>query len=384
MLERVNPSVMMQIKKWGYLVFWLSVLPILPMAAYIGNDSGTQDYWAWLIYFIVFGIVPVLDFIVGKDPTNPDEFTDVPTMSQQTIYRVFALVIAMVWLGVLYFCGHIFATNDFSLLGQVGWIMSTGTIGGVVGIMIAHELVHKDEKIENWMGGLVLSSVCYAGFKVEHIRGHHVFVATPNDGASAKYNQSVWDFLPRALAHNFLTAWQLEADYLRRKGLKPFSVHNELIWWYAISVLFALSFFALWGWQGALFFLLVGLVASCTLEIINYVEHYGLYRRILDSGKYERVTPAHSWNSNYFLTNLALFQLQRHSDHHAYSKRRYQVLRHYDDSPQLPGGYATMYVLALIPPLWKKVMNPRVEAYYQGEMDQLFRERPRINNIHAG
>jgi alkane 1-monooxygenase len=158
-------------------------------------------------------------------------------------------------------------------------------------------------------------------------------------------------------------------------------VHNELIWWYAISGLFALSFFLLWGWMGALFFLLVGFVAGSTLEVINYVEHYGLHRRILDNGKYERITPAHSWNSNYFLTNLALFQLQRHSDHHAYGKRRYQVLRHYEDSPQLPGGYAAMYVLALVPPLWKKVMNPRVEAYYRGEMDQLFRDRPRVNNI---
>ena len=383
MLQHINPSAMLLIKKWGYLSFWLAVLPILPMAAYIGNDSGTQDYWAWFIYFTVFGIVPVLDYLIGKDPVNPDESVEVPEMSQRKIYRFFTFAVAMVWLGALYFCGHIFATNDFSLLGQIGWILSTGTIGGVVGINIAHELVHKDERLENWLGGLLLASVCYAGFKVEHVRGHHVYVATPDDGASAKYNQSLWNFLPRALVHNFLTAWQLEADILKRKGHKAFSVRNELIWWYAISALFALSFFALWGWQGVLFFLLVGLVAGSTLEVINYVEHYGLHRRILDNGKYERVTPAHSWNSNYFLTNVALFQLQRHSDHHAYSKRRYQVLRHYDDSPQLPGGYATMYVLALIPPLWKKVMNPRVEAYYQGEMDQLFRERPRVNNIHA-
>ena len=382
MLKHINPDTMLQIKKWGFLFFWFTVLPVLPISAYIGRENGTQDYWAWLIYITIFGIVPILDYIVGKDPTNPDEDTDVPVLSQQKIYRWFPLIISVVWFGALYYAGHIYATNDYSLLGKIGWVLSIGTAGGAVGIVIAHELVHKDERIENWMGGLLLSSVCYAGFKVEHIRGHHVFVATPNDGASAKFNQSLWNFLPRALVHNFLTAWQLEAQHLKRKGKSPFSHHNELIWWYSISALFALSFFMLWGWEGTLFFLLVGLVAGSTLEVINYVEHYGLYRRIQDNGRYERVTPAHSWNSNYFLTNLALFQLQRHSDHHAYGKRRYQVLRHYEDSPQLPGGYAAMYVLALFPPLWKKVMNPRVEAYYKGELDQLFRERPRINNIN--
>ncbi|MEE4250974.1 MAG: alkane 1-monooxygenase, partial [Alcanivoracaceae bacterium] len=273
MLERLSPNTMAQLKKWGFLLFWIAVLPVLPIAAYMGRDTGTQDYWAWLIYFTVFGIIPMLDYIVGKDPSNPDEQTEVPVLSQEKIYRVFPLILGSVWLGVLYFGGHIFATNNYGLLGQIGWILSIGTLGGAIAIVLAHELVHKDERIENWFGGLLLSSVCYAGFKVEHIRGHHVFVATPDDGASAKFNQSVWHFLPRALKHNFLTAWQLEADRLKRKGLKPLSVHNELIWWYAISGLFALSFFLLWGWQGALFFLLVGFVAGSTLEVINYVEH---------------------------------------------------------------------------------------------------------------
>jgi len=130
-----------------------------------------------------------------------------------------------------------------------------------------------------------------------------------------------------------------------------------------------------------LFFVGQSFFAALALEIVNYIEHYGLHRRQLQTGRYERVTPAHSWNSNFLVTNLVLFQLQRHSDHHAYAKRRYQVLRHYDESPQLPAGYSAMMLLAMVPPLWKAVMNPRVEAYYQGELDQLFREGPRINNI---
>ena len=381
MLGRLDPDRVLRLKKWGYLAFWLTVLPILPMSAMIGREAGTQDYWAWFIYVVIFGIVPILDYIVGKDPSNPNEEVQVPAMTEERIYRVLTLLMVPIWFGVLLYSGWVFINNDYSWLGQLGWIVSIGTVGGVIAINLAHELIHKDPKIENWAGGLLLASVTYAGFKVEHVRGHHVTVSTPEDASSSRYNQGVYTFLLRAFPHNFVNAWKLEAAYLKRKGKQVISRHNELIWWYGISAGLAVLFGLLFGWMGVVFFLGQSFVAAFTLEVINYIEHYGLHRRVLENGRYERVTPAHSWNSNYFLTNLALFQLQRHSDHHAYAKRRYQVLRHYEESPQLPGGYASMYVLALFPPLWKKVMNPRVAAYYEGEMDQLFRNSKRVNNI---
>lgn len=381
MAINISPSVMLTMKKWGYLAFWLVLLPVLPIAAFTGVESGTQDYWAFFIYIFIFGIIPILDYIVGKDPTNPDELTDVPAMSEDKSYRWLALAMVPIWFGVLFWSGWIFVHNDYSLLGQFGWILSIGTLGGIIAINLGHELIHKDPRIENWAGGLLLASVSYGGFKVEHVRGHHVTVSTPEDASSSQYNQGLYSFLPHAFVHNFTNAWRLEKEYLARKGKSFFSVDNELLWWYGISAALAVTFSVLWGWQGAAFFLGQSFFAALALEIINYIEHYGLHRRALENGKYERVTPAHSWNSNYLLTNLALFQLQRHSDHHAYAKRRFQVLRHYEESPQLPGGYASMYVLALFPPLWKKVMNPRVEAYYQGEMDQLLRNTKRMNNI---
>lgn len=381
MAINISPSVMLTMKKWGYLAFWLVLLPVLPIAAFTGVESGTQDYWAFFIYIFIFGIIPILDYIVGKDPTNPDELTDVPAMSEDKSYRWLALAMVPIWFGVLFWSGWIFVHNDYSLLGQFGWILSIGTLGGIIAINLGHELIHKDPRIENWAGGLLLASVSYGGFKVEHVRGHHVTVSTPEDASSSQYNQGLYSFLPHAFVHNFTNAWRLEKEYLARKGKSFFSIDNELLWWYGISAALAVTFSVLWGWQGAAFFLGQSFFAALALEIINYIEHYGLHRRALENGKYERVTPAHSWNSNYLLTNLALFQLQRHSDHHAYAKRRFQVLRHYEESPQLPGGYASMYVLALFPPLWKKVMNPRVEAYYQGEMDQLLRNTKRMNNI---
>lgn len=380
MIERVNPQTMLSIKKWAFPIFWMMVLPLWALSAFAGNN-GSQNWWAWFLYFFVFGIIPVLDFIIGQDPSNPDEATQVPSMSNERLYRWFTLAMIPIWFAVLFASVWAFAHNDYNLAGAIGWIISVGTVGGIVAINLGHELIHKDPKIENWGGGLLLASVCYAGFKVEHVRGHHVNVSTPQDASSSQYNQSLYRFLPHAVVHNFVNAWKLEATYLKRKKHKVISWHNELIWWYGISAALAVTFFVWLGWQGLVFFLLQGLVAGLTLEIINYVEHYGLHRRVKDNGRYERTTPAHSWNSNYFMTNVALFQLQRHSDHHAYPKRRYQVLRHYEESPQLPAGYAGMYLLALIPPLWFKVMNPRVEAYYQGEMDQLFRNQNRQNNI---
>lgn len=382
MIEKINPITVMKIKKWSYLLFWASVLPLLPLTANAGSD-GSQNYWAWFIYLFVFGIMPILDFIVGKDPTNPDEITEVPSLSEEKTYRIFTLIMAPLWFCALYYSGSVFANNDYNWFGMLGWVVSIGTVGGIIAINLGHELTHKDPRIENWTGGLLLASVSYAGFKVEHIRGHHVTVSTPEDASSARYDQSIYSFLPNALVKNFINAWRLENARLRRQNKSPFSWHNELIWWYAITALLALSFGILWGWLGVLFFFGQSLVAALTLEVINYIEHYGLHRRVLENGRYERVTPAHSWNSNYFLTNVALFQLQRHSDHHAYAKRRFQVLRHHEESPQLPAGYAGMYVIALIPPLWKKIMNPRVAAYYEGEMDQLLREAPRVNNITA-
>jgi alkane 1-monooxygenase len=244
-------------------------------------------------------------------------------------------------------------------------------VGAIMAINVGHELIHKNPIIEQWTGGLLFACVTYGGFKVEHVRGHHVNVSTPDDASSARYGQSLYKFLPHAYLHNFLNAWELESDKLKRKGKGLLSFSNELIWWYSISFIFAAICGALWGWAGVAYFFAQSFIAFSLLEVINYIEHYGLHRRKSDNGRYERTNVEHSWNSNFLLTNLFLFQLQRHSDHHAYPKRRYQILRHHDVSPQLPSGHATMVVLALLPPLWFKIMNPKVKAYYKGEEHQL-------------
>ena len=371
MFERLPSNWMLAIKSVGY---WLWLIPVLgiPLSYFMSIDSAYANVWPWFVMIVVFGVIPVLDFIVGCDPANPDEAVQVPQLEQQRYYRVLSLATVPALLGMLGWAGWVFVSHEaWSWVGQLGWVLSVGTVTGAIGITVAHELIHKDPALEQNAGGLLLAAVCYGGFKIEHVRGHHVHVSTPEDASSSRYGQSLYDFLPHAYKHNFLNAWKLEAERLKRKNLPALHWRNELIGWYLISALFLLSFTLAFGWLGAVFFLAQSVVAFTLLEIVNYVEHYGLHRRKLENGRYERTNPTHSWNSNFLLTNLFLFHLQRHSDHHAYAKRRYQVLRHFDDSPQLPNGYAGMIVLALFPPLWRAVMDPRVRAYYAGEEHQL-------------
>ncbi|MGG2396161.1 alkane 1-monooxygenase [Pseudomonas sp. SH1-B] len=371
MFERLPSHWMLALKKVGY---WIWLIPVLgiPLSYHWSLGSAHADAWAWLVITAVFGVIPLLDFVVGRDPANPDERDEVPALETQGYYRLLSLATVPLLLAMLAWSAWIFVSYEgWSWVGQLGWVLSVGTVMGAIGITVSHELIHKDAALEQNAGGLLLAAVCYAGFKVEHVRGHHVHVSTPEDASSSRFGQSLYAFLPHAYKHNFLNAWRLEAERLQRRGLPALHWRNELIWWYATSALLLLGFSLAFGWLGALFFLGQALMAFTLLEIVNYVEHYGLHRRKLDNGRYERTTPHHSWNSNFLLTNLFLFHLQRHSDHHAYAKRRYQVLRHFDDSPQLPNGYAGMIVLALFPPLWRAIMDPKVRAYYAGEEHQL-------------
>jgi len=370
MLSRIRPSTMIAVKKIMYLVVFFMAL--MPYYGYqIAIDTGYYNFFAWWGMIVTFVIFPILDHILGQDPANPTD-EQVKSMSDEWWYPLMTILVVPLQAGIIIYGAYIFLTTEhFNLIGYVGWVLSVGITSATLAINVGHELIHKDSKLETWAGGFLLATVFYAGFKVEHLRGHHVNVSTPEDASSARYGQSLYQFLPHAYLHNFINAWKLEAKRLRQKGFNTVSYHNELIWWYSLSVLFLLGFTVYGGLMGAIYYIGVCWMSFTTLEVINYVEHYGLHRRLLPNGKYERTTPAHSWNSNYLLTNMTLFHLQRHSDHHAFPKRRYQVLRHYDESPQLPSGYAGMYVIALIPALWFKIMNPRVEAYYKGEEWQL-------------
>jgi alkane 1-monooxygenase len=289
----------------------------VPLAAWLGARTGHPDLAAWWPLAFLFVLLPAADYLLGRDSRN------VPPEQEAAValhpwFRALTLLALPVQLGVLAFALDWATRAGFSAAGLLGWTLSQGVVGGVLAINTAHELIHKPGRLEPAVGGLLLASVGYHGFKVEHIRGHHVHVSTPLDASSARLGQSLWDFLPRALWSNSRAAWALEAQRLRARGLGWWSPRNEMLGWTALWLLFCLLAFAWHGGGGLAFFLVQGLLAAATLEVINYIEHYGLQRARLGDGRYERTTHLHSWNSDYALSNLMLFQLQRHSDHHAY------------------------------------------------------------------
>lgn len=346
-------------KRFAYTLYLVPlVLPPVGMA--LGEHFALRDWGAWLTVLVVFGLLPVLDAIVGRDTANPTPDEEAALLADRW-YPALTLLAVPAW-SVLLVWG-VSAVSDASLgvFGRIGLLASLATVGGAVAINVGHELIHKSRRAERAAGGWLLASVGYGGFKIEHIRGHHVDVATPRDTSTARLGENVYRFLWRAFSTNPLRAWELERARLSRRNLPWW--HNELLLWWGLSLAWA-AVFTIWlGAAGLLAYLLIGFGATALLEVVNYLEHYGLLRAPLANGRYGPVAEHHSWNSPFLLTNLLLFQLQRHSDHHAHAARRYQILRHMPGAPQLPAGYAALVMLALVPPLWRRVMDPRVAAW---------------------
>jgi len=238
-------------------------------------------------------------------------------------------------------------------------------MSGGIGINYAHELMHQSSKLERWLGDLLLASVLYSHFRSEHLLVHHLYVATPRDPVTARYNEGFHRFFPRVLRQCLKSALHAEAAMLKRKSLSPTHPSNPFWRYAALQGGMLLLALVIGGLPGIGLFVFQALIAIWYLELTNYVEHYGLTRKHLGDGKYEHVQPRHSWNASHRVSNWMLINLQRHSDHHYKPNRRFPLLQTYaeSDAPQLPFGYPLMTAMAMIPPLWRRVMNPKVRAW---------------------
>ena len=351
-------------RAWFILLQFLS-LPVIGW--WLGNAFGPAWLGNLLTPFWVFVVFPLLDAWLGRDTRNPAA-GDEAALAADPGYQRLPLAALPAYGAMLAWSAPAFvALGQDSIAAALALALSVGIIGGAIGITFAHELIHKPTALERNVGGVLLALVAYGGFKVEHIFGHHVDVATPRDTSTARLGQSAYAFLLRSFLVNPLRAWQLAGARLRARGLPAWHWRNEMYLWHGLTLLFAAGMTAWLGAAGLAFFAIQAFVAITLLELVNYIEHYGLLRRQGPDGRYERVTPRHSWNDSHHLSNLALLNLQRHSDHHAYAARRYQLLRHHDDAPQLPCGYASLVLLALLPPLWRRFMDPRVAAWKAAE-----------------
>ncbi|MER5402100.1 alkane 1-monooxygenase [Streptomyces sp. NPDC002599] len=346
---------------------WLLALavPTLPFqAGLLARVTGLDIFWWWGPFF-AFALVPIFDHVTGADSGNPPEAA-MKRLDADRYYRWCTYLYLPLQFGALVWACGIWSHGELSLAAGLGLGATTGVVAGVA-INTAHELGHKREQLERRLSRMALAQSWYGHFYVEHNHGHHIRVATPEDPASSRMGESFWRFLPRTVVGSIRSAWLLERRRLNRRGRPVWSRHNDILTAWAISAALFGMLTATFGWMVLPYLLLQAVLGFCLLETVNYVEHYGLLRRRRPDGRYERVAPQHSWNSNNTISNLFLFQLQRHSDHHANPLRRYQTLRHFDEAPQLPSGYATMIVTAWFPPLWRRVMDPRLLAHHAGD-----------------
>ncbi|MBK8920434.1 MAG: alkane 1-monooxygenase [Saprospirales bacterium] len=337
---------------------------ILPLSALLA--LLWRGPWAWSTVVLAFGIIPLLELWTPQSTENPAPEAE-GSRSRHPLFDVllylnFPLLFAIVG-GYLY----LVQSRALSAAELLGLTLSTGIIVGTIGINVAHELGHRSKDFEQAMSKWMLLTALYQHFFIEHNRGHHKNVATGHDPATARFGESLFAFWPRSVTGSWRNAWRLERERLQKTGRPFWSLHNEMLRFQVWQLLWLAAIGVLLGVKALLGALLIALVGILLLETINYIEHYGLRRRLLPSGRPEPVTPAHSWNSNHELGRIFLYELTRHSDHHYKASRKYQVLRHLGESPQLPFGYPTSVLLALVPPLWFRVMDSRVTPAPEGQ-----------------
>lgn len=358
-------------KRYGWLLS--PGLPAFALLTALSVTLGAPTLLLWALPVLFYVGIPILDWLLGDDrvnaPTSAVAGLEADAYYRRIVYLYIPMQYALTLVGAWLFVNT--ALNPVELLGL---IISVGTINGI-GINTAHELGHKTNALERWLAKVTLAPVAYGHFFVEHNKGHHKNVATPIDPASSRMGEGFWQFLPRTVVGSLKSAWRIEAERLQRLDQSVWSLKNENLHAWAMTVVL---FAAIAMWLGPwvlVFLVLQAMYGASLLEVVNYVEHYGLLRQKLPNGRYERCQPTHSWNSNHIITNLLLYQLQRHSDHHANPTRRYQALRHFDDSPQLPSGYAAMILIAYFPPIWFRLMDPKVVAHHGGDL--------RLAHLHA-
>lgn len=382
MTAGVGPDTMVWRDKKRYLwlmglivpTLLLAILPIVWAMNQFGWTSASQVLF-WIGPILLYILLPALDLRFGSDGQNPPERV-MEWLENDKYYRYCTyLFIPFQYLSVVV-GAYLFTASDLSWLGydgslswpaKIGLALSVGALGGV-GINTAHEMGHKKDSLERWLSKITLAQTGYGHFYIEHNRGHHVRVATPEDPASSRFGETFWEFLPRSVFGSLRSAWRLEAQRLRRQDKSVWHPSNDVLNAWLMSVLLWGVLIAVFGPALIPFVIIQAVYGFSLLESVNYLEHYGLLRQKNANGRYERCTPEHSWNSDHLVTNLFLYHLQRHSDHHANPTRRYQTLRSMDGAPNLPSGYASLIGLTYFPPLWRRLMDHRVLEHYDGDI----------------
>jgi alkane 1-monooxygenase len=333
-----------------------------PFIVYIGafRAFSVTGWQVWLPLVYAWVIIPLAELLLKPNSRNMNAAEEELAKADKTYDILLYLVVVLQYIALYKF---LFAMSHDTMTwadvaGRI-WVM--GLLCGTFGINAGHELGHRTNVWEQTLAKLLLLTSLYMHFYIEHNKGHHKRVATPEDPGSARYGEWVYAFYFRSVIFSYFSAWNIALKDVKRKGKPAFSFYNEMIQFSFIQLVFVSLIFFGFGWLTTIYFLAAAGIGILLLETVNYIEHYGLQRKLLDDNKYERAMPAHSWNSDHVIGRLMLFELSRHSDHHYLASRKYQVLRHHGNSPQMPTGYPGMIILSLVPPVWFYVMNRRIK-----------------------
>lgn len=341
--------------RFKFLKYFLALT--VPLLAYFSfNGTGIITYAPMIEAFL---LIPILELFFKPNSNNLSNAEEEMAKEDKSYDIVLYLLVPVIYFLLWEFLISMRETLTFS--DRLGRILSMGLVCGGYGINVAHELGHRNNKFEQFLSKTLLLSSLYMHFFIEHNRGHHKRVSTKEDPSSARYGENIFSFWIRSVFTGYISAWNIEFSRLKRLKKFKFSLENEMLRFQIIQVLFISSIYFVYGTQITIYFLFAAVMGFLLLETVNYIEHYGLQRKININGKYERVQPFHSWNSNHPVGRIMLFELSRHSDHHFNASRKYQVLKNHDNSPEMPTGYPGMMILSLIPPLWFYIMNKRIK-----------------------
>ncbi len=329
----------------------------IPISALIG--FSLLGYWSFLTPVYAFVAIPLLEIVLPQDHSNTTEEVKEKKLVNKLFDWMLYLNLPIVY-AILLFAMLTISTTSLSIAEWIGLVMSLGIVLGTNGINVGHELGHRTTLWERILGKALLLPSLYMHFFIEHNYGHHVYAATREDPATARYGESVYAFWFRSVTHQYFSAWGLQKKLLDNDSLPWYHVKNDMLYFTMLQVLYLFGIWYFFGLAGLLFAVASAITGFLLLETVNYIEHYGLLRLKKPSGRYERVKEIHSWNSNHVMGRIVLYELTRHSDHHYISSKKYQVLDCHETSPQMPFGYPTSMVLSLIPPLWFYIMNPRI------------------------
>ena len=329
-------------------------VPISTLVSFSSYGVGT-----YTAVFYAFVLLPILDVVLGKDSSNlTDEKANTKKINK--IFDWMLYVNLPVVYGLMCYGFIKVYSNDYTLFEMTGICLSAGILLATNGINVAHELCHRKKYFEKAIGKALFLPCLYMHFYIEHNFGHHVNVGTPDDGATAKYKQNVYSFWITSVSKQYLDAWKKQIQLLKIKKNGFFSVKNDMLWYHIFQPSYLVVLIMVFSTKVFLFALISGVISFLFLECINYIEHYGLKRLKMPSGRYERVQAHHSWNSNHNIGRIVLYELTRHSDHHFKASKKYQILDCHDEAPQLPFGYPASILLSLVPPLWFYFINPLV------------------------